>query len=84
MIDVEVVKYCRLDLESWTNEGVGVVGEVVEGRGGGLILLGFLASLCSKGEKPMSSSATFPLFQRTLRHVNSFCKHASIDQNPVT
>lgn len=82
MIDVKVVKYCRLDLESWTDEGVGVVGEVV--GGGRLILLGFLASLCSKGEKPMSSSATFPLFQRTLRHVNSFCKHASIDQNPVT
>lgn len=81
MIDVKVVKYCRLDLESWTDEGVGVVEEVV---GGMLILLGFLASLCSKGEKSMSSSATFPHFQRTLRHVNSFCKHASIDQNPVT
>lgn len=84
-MDVKVVKYCRLHLESWTGLGTtrGRVGEVVgsEGVGAGGSIVGifyfFFASLFSKGEKSMSSPATFPAAAATREFLLQTCEYRS-------
>lgn len=77
MIDVKVVKYCRLDLESWTDEGVGVVEEVVGGDANIAGIFSFALLQRGKIHELVCHFSTFPADAATREFFLQTCEYRS-------